>query len=125
MTVDYLKNANEFPEDSILRISNFNIEEFKKFKDLILKVLKDKVVCFSELDFLKPNDIDILFVIYKKNLGLVQTEENTFICLLTYENYIEMIDIMEKYIDYNLDGFAWLYTIESKIDFLVSVGGGW
>lgn len=125
MTVDYLKNANEFPEDSILRISNFNIEEFKKFKDLILKVLKDKVVCFSELDFLKPNDIDILFVIYKKNLGLIQTEENTFICLLTYENYIEMIDIMEKYIDYNLDGFAWLYTIESKIDFLVSVGGGW
>lgn len=125
MTVDYLKNANEFPEDSILRISNFNIEEFKKFKDLILKVLQDKVVCLSELDFLKPNNIDILFVIYKKNLGLVQTEENTFICLLTYENYIEMIDIMEKYIDYNLDGFAWLYTIESKINFLVSVGGGW
>lgn len=67
-------------------------------------------------------------IVSDKDLGIRRDKNSSFECNMTIPSYKHLIALIEPFTDIDFDGFNWLDELidaDSKIDFLLSNGGGW
>ena len=58
--------------------------------------------------------------------GIIQISDNDFVCTLSKSGWENAIDLAQPIIESeDINGYQWLYDINSNIDFLLSRNGKW
>lgn len=113
--------------DRLVRLYDFDAIQATKLKDNIIEnILKaNKALDLSSLDFIEPINCNLTFIISDKDEGLKSHDKMNFVCALTPSLYQEMTLLIEPFCKEKLNGYQWLYDIDTPIDFLFSPGGTW
>jgi hypothetical protein len=124
MTLDYIHDINEYG-DSIVRLFNFGRQEAILFRDAIhqIVIIDKEELDLSTLNFIQLNDCNLTLVIGNEDEGIFSNRKNNFICSLTLEAYKQMLNLIEPFCNKELNGFQYLYDIDTPIDFLFSPSG--
>jgi len=128
--LDDISDGGRFQDivsDRLVRLYDFDAIQATKLKDNIIEhILKaNKALDLSSLDFIEPINCSLTFIISDKDEGLKSHEKNNFVCALTPSSYQEMTLLIEPFCEREIDGYQWLYDIDSPIDLLFSPGGTW
>jgi len=128
--LDDISDGGRFQDvvsNRLVRLYDFDAIQAKKLKDNIIEhILKaNKALDLSSLDFIEPINCNLTFIISDKDEGLKCHEEMNFVCTLTPSSYQEMTLLIEPFCEREIDGYQWLYDIDSPIDLLFSPGGTW
>jgi hypothetical protein len=125
MKIDYVEHSDPaHPEDSILRIYDFDATEATELKDLFRKLADGRIkeIELTSLPFIYPIEgIKLILRSGQQDDGISQISQNAFLCVLSPSGWIGAMNLTHP----NMIGFNWLYDLETDIDFLLSKNGGW
>ena len=79
----------------------------------------------SEEKFIQKTAVVLDFVISTNDNGIIQLGKKKFSCQLTRGAYREMEYIVKELLKNKLEGFQWLYDLDTSIDFLLSKDAKW
>ena len=127
--LDDLTDNGRYPHADpkmLIRIFDFDDSEARLFKDAINSeiISKRHELELTDLDFINPLNCTLKFEISDDDYGIkITTDKIHFVCRLTLNTYINMIEIIELL----KDGYNWLYDPkeDDNIDLLISAGGSW
>ena len=128
MKLEYIDDANpDYPEDSIIRLYEFDKFESQKFYNEILKLIETKSrIDLSDLEFIECLNCTMTLKIDSFDKGIVKSSDSEFECCLSLKSYEHMLLLIEPFnSDDKRHGFQWLYDLLCPIDFLYSVWGTW
>ena len=126
MKLDFIDPINEFGEN-VIRLYDFDKNEAKKLRDLILHTIVERKqrLDLSKVDFIEPRNWNLILGLFKTDEGLLSSDNKTFYCALTLENYLNMLKLIEPFCLKNTKGHQYLYDIDNPTDFLFSPAGTW
>ncbi|MCF6308466.1 MAG: hypothetical protein L3J09_10980 [Flavobacteriaceae bacterium] len=126
MKLDYIDNINEYGEN-VVRLYSFDKEEAVNFRDLILHTIIERKqrLDLSKIDFIESRNCNLILGIFKTDEGILSSDNKTFHCALTLNNYMNMLKLMEPFCLNNTKGHQYLYDIDNPTDFLFSPAGTW
>ncbi len=126
MELDFIENINDFGE-SVVRLYNFNKSEAIKFRNLIIKtILKNKKkLDLSIIDYIEPRNCNLILGLSPTDEGIISADNKTFYCILTVEGYLSMVKLLGPFCEKETKGYAYLYDVDTPIDFLFSPAGTW
>lgn len=121
MEVDYIENVNGLDEH-LVRLFNFKMAEAILFRDLLVETILEKreKLDLSQVDFIRNNDCNLIFGLFKSDEGILTKDNKTFFCILTLEGYKNLIDLLEPFCKKETKSFQYLYDIDTPIDLLFS-----
>jgi len=130
MKIEFLKEYNSAnPKESIFRIYDFNSGEIKKLVVIFSELANGKV---SEIDlrnqtFINPvGDVNLVLQLGSIDKGIFKRSENVFVCSLSKAGWENAIDLVQPFAESeDINGYQWLYDLNSDIDFLLSRNGKW
>jgi len=130
MKIEYLSNTDlAHPNDSILRIFDFDTEEASKFRDIVSKLAHGKTSKFdlNNMPFIFPvKDCRLVLKKGTKNRGVIQVSQKSFDCILKKEAWKNAYDLIGPFCDSsNSNGHQWLYDLGTDIELLFSPTGKW
>ena len=133
MKLEFLKDTTEgghysdTVNEQLIRLYDFDSEEAKKFCTSIQNSLinKKQSIDLNTLDFIESVNCNLLLQLSETNEGISSSDNKKFICELTIDKYINILKICEPFYQNKSRGFAWLYDLDSPIDFLFSPHGTW
>ena len=126
MKLDFIDNVNEFGE-SVVRLYDFDKSQAIKLRDLMIQtvVLNKQRLDLSKVDFIEPRNCNLILGLFKTDEGILSSDNQTFYCALTLDNYTNMLKLIEPFCLKNTKGHQYLYDIDNPIDFLFSPAGSW
>jgi hypothetical protein len=124
MKIDFIPNINAFG-DAVVRLYDFDREEAIKLKDEIEKVLIDekRSLSLSDMECIEPMNCDLTLRINDEDLGIVSAKERTFFCDLTFEGYLNMMELIDPFCTRDTIGYQYLYDLDIPVDLLFSPAG--
>lgn len=133
MKIEYLDDISDggkykqVVSDNLVRIYDFDMEQACLLRDVIYKtIIADKKnLDLTSLDFVQPVNCNLLFVLTTEDVGISITDKQYFICGLTSKGYEDMIQLIAPFCEEDLNGYEWLYELDTEIDLLFSPGGTW
>lgn len=112
--------------NKLVRLYDFDIDQAEQFKNAIADLLHgNNRILLGNLPFITAVNCSLELSISATDQGIVQIAEGVFECRLSKASYLDMIYMIQRLIDIDLDGYQWLYNVVCDIDFLFSAGGGW
>ena len=128
--LDDISDGGKYPwadPNQLVRLYDFGHLQANKLKQEIKETIisQKKDLQLSTLDFIESVNCKLTLHISDKNIGIVQTDTNNFLCNLTISSYEEMLLLMNSFTEKDVHGYQWLYDIDTPIDFLFSPGGTW
>jgi len=126
MKLDFIDNINEFGEN-VVRLYDFDKEEAVNFRDLILQTIIERKqrLDLSKIDFIETRNCNLILGLFTTDEGILSSDNKTFYCALTLDNYLNMLQLMEPFCINNTKGYQYLYDIDNPTDFLFSPAGTW
>ncbi len=126
MKLDFIDNINEFGEN-VVRLYDFDKEESIKLRDLIINTIvkKKQRLDLYKVDFIENRNCNLILGLFKTDEGILSSDNETFYCALTIDNYLNMLKLMEPFCLNNTKGYQYLYDIDNPTDFLFSPAGTW
>ncbi len=126
MKLDFIDNINGFGE-SVVRLYDFDKEEAIHLRDLIINTVVERKqrLDLSEIDFIESRNCNLILGLFKTDEGILSSDNKTFHCALTIDNYINMLKLIEPFCLKNTKGHQYLYEIDNPTDFLFSPAGTW
>jgi len=126
MKLDFIDNINEFGEN-VVRLYDFDKEESIKLRDLIINTIVERKqrLDLSKIDFIESRNCNLILGLFKTDEGILSSDNETFYCALTIDNYLTMLQLMEPFCLNNTKGYQYLYDIDNPTDFLFSPAGTW
>lgn len=133
MKLEFLKDTSQDGHysdevnEQLIRLYDFDAHEAKKFCTSIQNILitKEHSINLNSLDFIEPVNCNLMLQLSDTNGGISTSDYQNFVCELTIKNYQEIIKLCEPFSQNKSRGFAWLYELDSPIDFLFSPHGTW
>jgi len=126
MKLDFIDNINEYGEN-VVRLYNFDKKEAVKFRDLIINtvVKRKQRLDLSKVDFIESRNCNLILGLFNADEGLLSSDNKTFYCALTLDNYLNMLKLIEPFCIKDTKGYQYLYDIDNPTDFLFSPAGTW
>ncbi len=126
MKLDFIDNINEFGEN-VVRLYDFDKEEAIILRDLIINTIvkKKQRLDLYKVDFIENRNCNLILGLFKTDEGILSSDNETFYCALTIDNYLNMLKLMEPFCLNNTKGYQYLYDIDNPTDFLFSPAGTW
>ncbi|MFK5981766.1 MAG: hypothetical protein QM499_02540 [Flavobacteriaceae bacterium] len=126
MKLDFIDNINEFGEN-VVRLYDFDKEDAIKLRDLIINTIVERKqrLDLSKIDFIESRNCNLILGLFKTDEGILSSDNETFYCALTIDNYLTMLKLMEPFCLNNTKGYQYLYDIDNPTDFLFSPAGTW
>ena len=126
MKLDFIDNINEFGEN-VVRLYDFDKEDAIKLRDLIINTVVERKqrLDLSKIDFIESRNCNLILGLFKTDEGILSSDNETFYCALTIDNYLNMLQLMEPFCLNNTKGYQYLYDIDNPTDFLFSPAGTW
>ena len=132
MKLEYLYNLSDngkykdIPADELVRLIEFENDEIIQFREILLATVinEGKTLVLSELDFIEAINCELTLFVTSENKGISTIDRNNLICELRKEEYEDMFHLLEPFCK-DPNGYQWLCTTETPIEFLLSPGGGW
>ena len=126
MKLDFIDNINEFGEN-VIRLYDFDKNEAIKLRDLIINTIVERKqrLDLSKVDFIEPRNCNLILGLFKTDEGILSSDNKTFYCALTLDNYLNMLKLIEPFCLKNTKGYQYLYDIDNPTDFLFSPAGTW
>tara|TARA_R110002074_G_scaffold91459_1_gene200030 strand:- start:1437 stop:1826 length:390 start_codon:yes stop_codon:yes gene_type:complete len=121
MELDYIENVNGLDEN-IVRLYNFNKSEAIQFRNLLKDTIIDKrqKLDLSEVDFITPRNCNLIFGLFTSDEGILTKGNETFFCILTLEDFINMVKLITPFCNKESKGFQYLYDIDNPTELLFS-----
>lgn len=121
MELDYIENVNGLDEN-IVRLYNFNKSEAIQFRNLLKDTIIDKrqKLDLSEVDFITPRNCNLIFGLFTSDEGILTKDNETFFCILTLEDFINMVKLITPFCNKESKGFQYLYDIDNPTELLFS-----
>ena len=112
--------------DQLIRLYDFDTVQATLFQQAIKYKLieKSEPLILNNLEFIEAINCTLTLKIAGEGKGIEKRSNNNFVCLLTKDDYNEMVNLIEPYLT-RLSGYQWLYDKDNGIDFLFSPGGSW
>jgi hypothetical protein len=113
--------------EQLIRLYDFDQNEACQFRDTIVRkvMLAAAPIPLASMDFIHSINCLLTLEVAPESIGIISDDNYQFFCRLTREGYENMILLLEPFCAGNLDGYQWLYDIDTPIEFLFSPGGGW
>lgn len=126
MKLDFIDNINEFGEN-VVRLYDFDKEDAILLRDLIINTIVERKqrLDLSKIDFIESRNCNLILGLFKTDEGILSSDNETFYCALTLDNYKNMLKLMEPFCLNNTKGYQYLYDIDNPTDFLFSPAGTW
>ena len=126
MKLDFINNINEYGE-SVIRLYDFDKNQAIQLRDLMIHtlILNKQRLDLSKVDFIEPRNCNLILGFFKTDEGILSSDNKTFYCALTLENYTNMLKLIEPFCQKNTKGHQYLYDIDTPTDFLFSPAGTW
>ena len=129
MVLDIIENyRNEHPDDIIVRLWNYSKSDLERFSQSINAVIKDSCdLWISETTYITRSEIKLQLKVGNTDLGIIPIteDEQIYHCILKVESFIAIHDMITNIVRSDLNGFQWLYDINTNIDLLLSKTGTW
>ena len=128
--LDDISDGGRFPHadpNQLVRLYDFDSLEASRLRQTIQKALieSNKEIDLTTLNFIQPINCNLTLQISNKNEGITTPDKKYFICNLTINKYAEMLLLIDPFCDKEINGYQWLYNLDTPIDFLFSPGGTW
>lgn len=128
--LDDISDGGRFPDadpNQLVRLYNFDSLQAKELRQSIQeKIIEgNNEIELTTLDFIESVNCNLTLKISETNKGILTSDNNNFVCILTVEKYEEMIFLMEPFCESEVNIYQWLYDLDTPIDFLFSPGGSW
>ena len=126
MKLDFIDPINEFGEN-VVRLYDFDKKEAIKLRDLIINTIVERKqrLDLSKIDFIESRNCNLIIGLFKTDEGILCSDNKTFYCALTLENYLNMLKLIDPFCLNNTKGYQYLYDIDNPTDFLFSPAGTW
>lgn len=133
MKIEFLDDISEggrFPNaepNQLVRLYDFDSSQAKRFRQTIQKVLieTNKAIDLSTLNFIQPVNCNLTLQISDTDKGITTSDNKYFVCNLTISKYEEMLLLIDPFCVKKINGYQWLYDLDTSIDFLFSPDGSW
>jgi len=133
MKLEYLDDISaggkykDVVSDKLVRLYDFDNSQAEELQQIITKQIVDekKTLEINKLKFVVPLNCTLTLRLSNHDIGITTTDKKNFLCDLTINGYITMINLLEPFCNTSNDGYQWLYDTDADIDFLFSPGGGW
>ena len=126
MQLDFIEDINEFGE-SLVRLYDFDQAQSIQFRDLIQKgvIEKEMKVNLNTMDFIEARNCQLIMGMADSNEGIISNDNETFYCILTLESYQKMVELLQPFCEKETKAHAFLYDVDTPIDFLFAPAGTW
>jgi len=113
--------------DQLIRLYDFDAAEAEKFCDSIQHVIinNNQILDLTSLDFIEAVNCNLVLQLFETNEGINTGDNINFTCDLTIAGYLNIIKLCTPFCQNKSRGFAWMYDIDTPIDFLFSPHGTW
>ena len=130
MKIEFLTNYDSSnPKDCIFRIYDFNSEEVKKLVVIFREVAEGVTpeIDLGHQNFICPiGGVTLELRLGSIDEGIFQISDNDFLCTLSKSGWENAIDLAQPFVESeNINGYQWLYDLNSNIEFLLSRNGKW
>lgn len=129
MIIDFIeKYNNEYPDDSIVCFMNFSKQDLiSLLKGIDSLIHSGNDLHISDLNFVSDSKIHLLFKIDETDEGIVEIDRSKLLyhCILSKKAFIKIYELLNSYIESDMNGFQWLYDLNTNIDLLLSQNGKW
>lgn len=114
-------------DDKIIRLFDFDAHEATKFSNSIYEtiIVRRESLDLGQLDFIRPINCKLILRIADLDLGILSIDENNFVCELSLDGYLHMVDLIAPFTQLDSHGYQWLYDLNCEIEFLFSPLGTW
>jgi hypothetical protein len=127
--LDDISDGGKYPwadPNQLVRLYDFDQREAIKFRESIITLIETgATVDVSALDFIESLNCQLTLSISLTNDGIATADKLHFICKLTKDTYKNVAYLLEPFCEMGLDGYQWMYDLDTSIDFLFSPGGTW
>jgi len=128
--LDDISGGGRFPHadpNQLVRLYDFDKLQATLLRDTIQKHILEskKAIDLTTLNFIQSVNCNLTLQISDIDKGITTLVNNNFVCDLTINNYQEMILLIEPFCNIEINGYQWLYDLDTAIDFLFSPGGSW
>ena len=128
--LDDISGGGRFPHadpNQLVRLYDFDKFQATVLRDTIQKQILEskKAIDLTTLNFIQSVNCNLTLQISDIDKGITTLVNNNFVCDLTINNYQEMILLIEPFCNIEINGYQWLYDLDTAIDFLFSPGGSW
>lgn len=119
MKLDYIDNYNGLQEN-LVRLYNFNKSEAILFRDLLKETVinKKQKLDLLQLDFIEPRNCNLIFGLIKTDEGILTKDNKTFFCILTLEEFKNMVKLIEPFCIKESRSYQYLYDLDNPTDLL-------
>lgn len=126
MKVRLLKHVNAtYPQDEIVCLWDYSKDDLLHLATFVQNVARSKENhVLTRQRFVQSADIALVFKTYKKDVGIIQTNDY-YECRLTKESYLNMVESILKMSDAPQIGYRWLYNLDIPVDLLLSYNCKW
>ena len=130
MKIDFLKEYDSTnPKDSIFRIYDFNSEEVNKLLVIFSELVEGKVQesDLKDYSFIRSvGGINLVLKLGSNDIGVFQISELDFVCTLSKAGWENAIDLALPFSESEgINGYQWLYDLNTDIELLLSSNGKW
>lgn len=111
--------------DKIICLSHFSLSELHLLIQSLKDVQKGNVVVLSEQPYIYYKEIRLELRLSSIDYGISQNNEMSFVCNLSASAYENAINLIQHLLQNEMNGFQWLYDIDTSIEFLLSKDAKW
>lgn len=111
--------------DKIICLSHFSLLELHLLIQSLKDVQKGNVIVLSEQPYIYYKEIRLELRLSSIDYGISQNNEMSFVCNLSASAYENAINLIQHLLQNEMNGFQWLYDIDTSIEFLLSKDAKW
>ena len=113
--------------NQLIRLYDFNSNQSELFRNSIQDTIlqKGETLTINTLKFIQPINCSLQLRISNTDVGISTNDNQSFFCDLTLESYYRIVELLTPFCRNEMNGYQWLYDIDTPIDFLYSPGGTW
>lgn len=111
--------------DKIICLSHFSKTELQLLIQSLKDVLKGTVIVLSEQAYIYYKEVRLELKLSNIDYGISQKSEMSFVCNLSTSGYKNAINLIQHLLQNKMNGFQWLYDIDTSIEFLLSKDAKW
>lgn len=118
-------STDKYKHDKIICLSHFSKTELYSLIQTLKDVQKGHDVVLSEQSYIDYKEIRLEMRLSSLDIGISKINEMGFVCNLSASAYMNAINLIEQLLKDEMNGFQWLYDIDTPIDFLLSKDAKW
>lgn len=126
MQLDYISTTTTYGEP-VVRLYDFDRQQAEQFRDDLKQALDNKQfpLALNDLDYILPRNCYLTLRLSDEDDGITEDSDGNFYCDLRPDTYLNMLERLQPFCLKETKGYAWLYEVDTEIDFLFSPAGSW